>query len=475
MPAVKLVRQYLNQWSQAGRHIHQNAGDFYQSTGLYPTLDRQELRRAPAVSSHLTHTGLTGVHGMFYDAANARYVLVGTDTSSDLACTYFSSAWSHVGSTYQMNGSCSVLDGLPLRNLFYAHGNLWYLADTEMKYNSAYTSSGDGSFGSDPGVLLTYVGGRIYLVQSDMRTYRTLTDGSAMDGHYNPANNLIPLFATGLKDDLLIVGRMESGEIRVFRTPAYAKTSTRKLEDMAVLPNDTAAYSSGGCPFATHDNDLYLLSGDMPNPDGTVTRDLLAYTGYRLERIARISNGTASPLACGLLTWRGELIYYQITASTATLKMLVGNALIDLVDVTSYSGTGTVPFVACLANEILLTGLSGATQGIYHLGGASLQNGNVETAYLDGGMPGVKKRLITLSMHVKSPTSATVKTLSYKTDDATSYTQAGTATSITATLSATDLGVEFYRLRIKAALADTSTTADARIAGISYTYAVGDE
>ena len=33
----------------------------------------------------------------------------------------------------------------------------------------------------------------------------------------------------------------------------------------------------------------------MPNPDGTETRDLLAYTGYRLERVARLDDVDEAP------------------------------------------------------------------------------------------------------------------------------------------------------------------------------------
>ncbi len=472
---IKRIRHHLNQWSNAGRHIHRADGDFFQATGLYPTLDRQELRRAPAVSSHLTHAGLTDVENMFFDAANSRYVLVGQDTTPDLACTYFSSAWSAVGSAYVLNSSVAVLDGLQMRNLFYAHGTLWYICDDKMRNNDDYTSGSDSAFSATEGQLITYVGGRVYLIQDDMRIYHILTDGSDLEGHYNPADDIIPLFACGLKDDLLIIGAMESGELRVFRTGAYAKTSVRSLQDMATLPCDTGDYAANGCPFCVHDNDLYLLSGDMPNPDGTVTRDLLAYTGYRIERIARIDDGNAAAVSVGLLTWRGELIYYELAAAAATLKMLIGNAFIDLADVASYSASGMAPIAACLGNEILLTGLSGADEGIYHLGGTALQNGNVETAYLDGGHPGVKKRLIDVTLYAKNQTSATTKTLSYKKDDETSYTQIDTETDISERLFERDLGIEFYRIRLKAALADTSTTADVRLAGLSYTFAVGDE
>jgi hypothetical protein len=244
---------------------------------------------------------------------------------------------------------------------------------------------------------------------------------------------------------------------------------------MAALPGEPGSYPSAGCPFCIHDNDLYMLSGDMPNPDGTVTRDLLVYTGYRIERVARIQNGTASPASIGLVSWRGELIYYEATTSNLELKMLIGNAFIDLYTNASYSGSGINPLVASLAGSLVFTAKSGSDEGIYHMGTTALQDGDLETSYLDGGLPGVQKRLINLTMHVKGATSATTKTLSYKVDDASSYTQAVTETDATEQLTAESLGVEFYRLRIKAALADTSATADVRITGLSYTYAIGAE
>jgi len=301
---IKLHRHYLNQWHTAGRHIHRVDGDFYQLTGLYPSLDRQELRRAPAVSSHLTHAGLTDVENMFFDAANVRYVLVGQDTTPDLACTYFSSAWSAVGATYVLNSSVAVLDGLSLRNLFYAHGTLWYICDDKMRKNDDYTSGSDSAFAGESGHVISYVGGRIYVVEADMYIHRILTDGSDLERHYDPADDIMPLYSVGLKDDLLIVGSAECGELRVYRTGAYAKTGIRRLQDMASLPGDPAGYPTAGCPFCVHDNDVYMLSGDMANPDGTVTRDLLAYTGYRVERVARIPDASASPSSTGEV-WRG--------------------------------------------------------------------------------------------------------------------------------------------------------------------------
>jgi hypothetical protein len=55
-PLVHNLRS-LPRWTAAGQHIHRKPGDFDTLTGLLPTLDRQELRRAPApaLSSHLTH------------------------------------------------------------------------------------------------------------------------------------------------------------------------------------------------------------------------------------------------------------------------------------------------------------------------------------------------------------------------------------------------------------------------------------
>jgi hypothetical protein len=469
-----IQRVYLNTWTAAGKHIHLADGDFFQMTGLYPALDRQTIRRAPDFSSHLTHAGLTDVEGMFFDRANTRYVLIGQDATPDLSCTYFSSAWSAVGATYVLDAAVATMDGLSLRNYMYAHGYLWILCDTDLQQTDNYVTSAVSSFESSDAEIVAYLGDRVYMINDVGKIYRIDTAGAVMETNFNPVDEITPLYATGLKDDLVIVAAMLNGELRVMRTTAYAKTAIRKLEDMAVLPGDTTTYPAAGCPFCAHDNDLYLLSGEMANPDGTVTRDLLAYTGYRVERIARIEDASASALGCGLISWRGELIYYEFTASAATFKMLIGNNFIDFATPASYTAAPN-PIAANLGGEIVFTGEEDSDEGIYHLGGSALQNGNVETAYLDGGRPGVMKRLIKLTMHVENPSSLTVKTLSYKTDDASSYTQAATATSAAEMLAATSLGVPFYRLRIKAALADTSTTRDVRIAGLSYTYAVGED
>jgi hypothetical protein len=78
-----------------------------------------------------------------------------------------------------------------------------------------YTISALSIFDSTGGQLISYVGGRVYLVQDDCRNYCIPTDGSALDGHYNPADDLVPIFATVLKDALLIVCSLLNGGLLV--------------------------------------------------------------------------------------------------------------------------------------------------------------------------------------------------------------------------------------------------------------------
>jgi hypothetical protein len=475
MPTIKLRREYLNLWTAAGQNIYHNPGDFYQMTGLYPTLDRQEIRRAPAFSSHLTHADIDTVEGMFFDAANERYVLIGQDSSNDLACTYFSSAWSYVGARYVLDSSVATMDGLSMRNFTYGPENLWVLCDGSIQETDDYVNTALSNWESTECDLITRLSDRHYMAETGSgRLRRTDSDG-LFENHFNPVWDLVPLYLCGLKDDLLYVVQYLDGELHVMRTCNYAKTSIRLIEDMAILPGDRGDYPSAGRPFCVHDNDLYLLSGAMDNPDGTETRDLLAYTGYRMEKMARLDDVSASALSLGLFSWRGELIYYELTASSAEFKLLVGNQFIDFASVSSYSASGLAPIADNLGGEIVVVGKSGSDEGIHHAGGAALDDGNVETSYLDGGLPGVKKRLIDVSLHIKNGTSNTTKTISYKKDDQSSYTQIATETDASEQLTDTGLGPEFYRIRFKLALADTSTTQDVRITGFSYTYAVGDE
>jgi hypothetical protein len=78
-----------------------------------------------------------------------------------------------------------------------------------------------------------------------------------------------------------------------------------------------------------------------------------------------------------------------------------------------------------------------AAEGIYHAGGSALQDGSLETSWHDGDRPGVQKRLLNIT--------------------------------------ATDLCVSFYRLKLKIELCDTSPTARVRLTGLSFTYATGEE
>ena len=403
MPKIRLHRIHQNLWTAAGQHIHRKPGDFDTLTGLLPTLDRQELRRAPALSSHLTHSGLTAVEGIFYDAPNARTVLSArTPAASSPAPT----------SPPPGPTPAPPTPSTPPSPPWTASASATTSTPTATSGSSPTPSScaptttpasALSTFDTTDGQLISYVGGRVYLIQDDCRIYRMMTDGSLLEGHFNPADDLVPIFATGLKDDLLIVCSLLNGELRVLRTVAYAKTSIRKLEDMAVLPNDTGDYPSAGCPFCVHDNDLWLLSGAHPNPDGTVTRDLLAYTGYRVERVARIPDASASPSSIGLLTWRGELLYYELTTTSAAFKLLVGNHFVDFLSPT-FSASGMTPIAASCGGEIILTGKSGSDEGIYHAGGSALQDGSLETSWHDGDRPGVEKRLLNITATVKGAT-----------------------------------------------------------------------
>ena len=161
------------EWIQSQVGLYHNRGDFYNLSGLSPDIIREALKRSPAWSAHLPHTGLTAVKGMFYDENRDRYVLLGTNAASHLASTYFSSAWSHVASTYELSAATSGLTGLSMRNVVYFGGYLYVIGANSHVYRGAsYTSGLTDFYATADAVCLAPLGGRMYMASTYGKIWR---------------------------------------------------------------------------------------------------------------------------------------------------------------------------------------------------------------------------------------------------------------------------------------------------------------
>lgn len=479
--AVTVKEWTQREWTRSRVDLYNRPGDFYNLSGLSPDPTRHTLKRSPAWSSHLTHSGLTAVKAMFYDENNDRYVLLGTNAASHLASTYFSSAWSHVASTYELSAATSGPGGLSCRNVAYFGGHLYIIGANGHVYRGAsYTSSLSDFYTSTDAVALAVLGGRIYLAHTYGKISRLNDAGDAFETHYDSITNFYPLFMTAFRGYLLIVAKQYNGTVHLYRLPQSAYESNPAfLHQIAVVPSASANYPTYGSLFALHDDKLYFSPGRYTNPDGTKVIDIHAFNGSQVERVAQVPDSVASPGAAGLIHWRGELLLYAPSGSgTQNYKMLVGNPsagaqagqFVDAIPGT-INVTGLSAIAANLGGELITVGLDGSSNhGIHHAGGAALQDGYVQTSWLDMGSPGTLKRLERITALLDGKASDFKILLKYRTDDNTDWTTATTGNN-TRRAHIANLGIEFYQLQLRVDLDDdTGNDEDIRITALSVTY-----
>ena len=100
--AVRVKEWLQTEWLHPAVTLYGKKGDFYEISGLRPTLSRDKLARSPAWSSYLAQpAAIETLQGAFYDHVNDRYVFVGTEVADpySIVAVYNSSAWSASGVT----------------------------------------------------------------------------------------------------------------------------------------------------------------------------------------------------------------------------------------------------------------------------------------------------------------------------------------------------------------------------------------
>lgn len=460
--AVTVKEWVQREWTRSRVDLHDRQGDFYNLSGLSPDTTRRTLRRSPAWSSHLTHSGLTAVKAMFYDENNDRYVLLGTNAASHLASTYFSSAWSHVGSTYELSTATSGPGGLSQRNAVYFGGYLYAIAANGHVYRGAsYTSGLSDFYNSTDAVCLAVLGGRIYLAHTYGKISRLNDAGSAFETHYDSIANFYPLFMTAFRGYLLIVGKQYDGTLHLYRLPqSAAESNPAFLHEIARVPAASANYPTYGCLFALHDDKLFFSPGRYANPDGTKVIDIYSFNGSQVKRIAQIPDSVASPGAAGLIHWRGELLFYAPAGTgTQNYKMLISDQFVDAIPGT-INVTGLSAIATNLGGELVTVGLDGSSNhGIHHAGGAALQDGHLITSRLDMDHPGLQKRLYSITVLLDGNATDFKIVLKYRVNDDTSWTTATTANDTRRAI-ASDIDTHFYTLQVRIELDDDTGAGD---------------
>jgi hypothetical protein len=474
--AVTVKEWTQREWTQSQVDLYDDKGDFNNLSGLSPNVTRRALKRSPAWSSHLTHSGLTAIKAMFYDEANARYVLIGTNAASHLASTYFSSAWSHIASTYELSAATSGPGDRSCRNALYSGGYVYVIgADKHVYRGASYTSALSDFYSTADAVALAVLGGRVYMAATYGKIWRLNDANDAFETHYDSIANFYPLFMTAFRGYLLIVGKQYDGAVHLYRLSQSASESNPAfLHEITRVPHASADYPAYGSLFALHDDKLFFSPGRYTNPDATKVIDIYSFNGSQVEHVAQVPDSVASPGAAGLIHWRGELLFYAPSGTgTQNYKMLVGNQFVDAIPGT-INVTGLSAIAANLGGELVTVGLDGSSNhGIHHAGGAALQDGHLVTARLDMDHPGLQKLLNHIVVLLDGTASDFKIVIKYRVNDNTSWTTATTGNNTYRAI-ASDIAAHFYTLQLRIELDDDTVAGDQdiRILSTSVVYTI---
>ena len=487
-------KQWLQtQWTHSKRHTHRRDGDFWNVDGLYPTPDRQQLRRAPGWSTFAAWAqGLISPGAAYYNSGmfdNAYYSFIGEDDDTgDLAVITYAGAGWNSAVTYDSIDDLSVTDtmmrGLHQRNavLWYSQ-DLWYCAHAdEDVYKSANLGAGaiihDGA-AAEPARMLVPHGDRIYLICETGEIYKTNDDATAFVSLYDPAPFLDIRYVVPTAHYLLLFAHMEDGRLQIFNLPL---SNPDVLLPVDVIPNIPVHHPLASAmsryhvmPWANDGENVYFLSGHYPEFNNSRV-DVYRYRGSRVEKIAECHDlaHPANNVYCfGLHVWHGELLIYQQASADTWVRMLVGDRFVDFHEL-----SGTAPFnsmtaytptaVYNLAGRLFFTAKSGSDEGYLHHKGYS--DGHLITSWLDMDHPGHLKRLNRVTVHIQGACAGATVTVSRELDGAGSWTQL-VATANSERIVLDNIAQDFYRMRLKVAIADTSSTPqDVRIDSIDVRY-----
>jgi hypothetical protein len=271
----------------------------------------------------------------------------------------------------------------------------------------------------------------------------------------------------------LMIVRSAEGRMIFIRVPL--DTSTRYFQEITSLL-EPASLPASGCLFCLHGDEVYFSPGYYDRPGGQVALNVYSFNGSRIERVTEIAHdpnagGSGFPAGAGLLSWRGELLYWAMEGTAQTFKILRGGKFTEFPSLAATATTN--PFAAVVGGHLIATA-DDTNEGIHYLQDAALDDAYVVTSKLDMGRPGKEKRLERLTVLVDDHASGFKPTIKYRTDDATSWTTA-VAGNNSRRVSVGSLGVNFYTLQLQILLDDdTGSNEDIRLEALSVIYSIGD-
>ena len=474
--AVRLEEWTQSHWVTPGVNLYANYGDYLELSNLLPSRDGKQLVRLPAWSSQVrTDTnGLTDVRGAFYDADNDRIVLVGSDGSDDLSSSYLDASWSLSGLS-TLDSSVVNLGGFNQRNIAW-YGGVFYLvnSDGEVLSDTDYSSS-MGVFDADTDHrILQPIDERLYMVTTDCKVFQTSDDNSVFDLYVEPKNNMgMPQGLVPYRGYALLIVRSDEGRLLFLRVPL--DTTTRSFQEISSL-REPGHLPANGSLYVLHRDEVYFSPGYYNRPGSEIGLNIYSFNGSRIQHVAEIrhapnTGGGGFPAGAGLLSWRGELLYWAMEGTSQIFKVLKGGRFAEFPSLAATATTN--PFAAVVGGHLIATA-DDTNEGIHYLQDTVLDDGYVVSSKLDMGRPGKQKRLEQIAVLLDDRASDFKPTIKYRVDDATSWTTAVVGNN-SRRVSVGGLGVDFYTLQLQVLLDDdTAGNKDIRIEAVSVIYSVGD-
>jgi hypothetical protein len=355
----------------------------------------------------------------------------------------------------------------------YWGGYLWVIDDDgDVHRGASYTSALSSFYTGGDALILMPMNDRMFLATDSGEILRLDSGNSQFDSYHDPAATLNPIYLTPFRQYMTVVNKGDDDQINIFRLPDYA---AHGLHQLGHVPSP-AHFSDHGCPVMLFQDEIYMLTYQQRQPGDLYDIDVYAFNGHETKRVARLTGRPAfpSPSAVGLLVWHDKLLFYDLDTTGASghdVLALVGDRFVDFAPTGDIGGNGQItPWIGSLGDYLVCTHYAGG-DGVYYAHRKTLQDGYLETAYLDMHQPGREKRLEQITVLLDGEAASFKVNVKYRVDDATGWTTALSGADDTRTVRATAIGVPFYLLQVRVELDDdTGNNEDIGIEAISVLY-----
>jgi hypothetical protein len=460
------------EWTTAGVNLFREKGDFDTLDTLMPSFNDRQLKRVPGWSAYAAVTTAADIHHIFLDEATGNVVYIGED--NNILHAYSG------GNDYQLTTAVSDLGGLHTLNVLNWGGHLYAIGSDKDVYRSTdYTAAMSNFYGSGDAIALAAHGDRVYLATDSGEILRLNDADNAFESFYDPLDTIDILYLTSFRGYLLIAA-MSGDSTLVF----YRLTDSATLHTIAQMPSVSGKGNGGwGVLFTPYDDKLYFSPGRVQRPSGNYRYDIYAYNGTWIDLVAKTPPIPTASTGSGLLVWEDRLIFYELVRPgdkcNQVLRLLVGDYFTPMTTIETSATTIAQVVIASLAGEIYVTAdVQGSSVGQHILqknAATDLDDGYLETSYLDMSHPGTIKQLNRITVILDGEASNFDVILKYMTDDDTAWTTAATKddTRRASHSFTVATAVDFYILKLRIDLDDdTGSNRDFRIDAVSVNYTI---